>query len=341
MNARYALSDVCRAYDWLDNPLTEVAILHPAYRRGDTPWNRMHDAWPITAYVRTERALLRLIHRYAGERLLCYGLNPRPSILQTADRRLGSAQETDIVTAHKLMIDMDLEGRITQARLRALVSLLDVADDYFRALGIQRPARASSGSQGSHLLFAYPSVRVADVPDLRERLGVFVSGFATAMRQKLMRLEARVDPSSVPLRAMAKVYGSAKPRGGVSRFYGGKRIEDTGLRDYLLGLPPPERRRPASNRSITISNHVPKWFDQRLQEDVVLRDLWNGKGKPKGTDHSVSGYDFSVLRHLVRRGYRNADELGTILALRSAGFAERCTKGQSYLERTVGRALAG
>jgi len=228
----YAVSDVCRAYDWLDNPLTEVAILHPAYRRGDTVWNRTHDAWPITAYVRTERALLRLIHQYAGERLLCYGLNPRPSVLQTPDGRLRSAQETDIVTAHNLMIDIDLEGRIMPARLRALVHLLNVADNYFRDLGIQRPARASSGSRGSHLLFAYPSVRVADVPEWRERLGVFVGGFATAMRHELTRLEARVDPSSIPLRAMTKVYGSAKPRGGISRFYGGKRFEDAGLRAY-------------------------------------------------------------------------------------------------------------
>ena len=177
--------------------------------------------------------------------------------------------------------------------------------------------------------------RVGDVPDVGARYRRFKELFVRAHRQALDGIEARVDGST--LRGMAKVYGTCKPAGGLSRFFGGRRVEDMALREYLVGLAVSAARHPAVSVPVTVGAELPAWFVGLLSLDARLRDLWDAVGK-RG-DCTNSGYDFSVVRYLADRGYRDVDALGTILSLRPVGFAERCAKGASYLERTVGRAL--
>jgi hypothetical protein len=139
---------------------------------------------------------------------------------------------------------------------------------------------------------------------------------------------------------MVRVYGTSKPQVGVvSKFYGRERVEDGALREYLLRLTVPAVSSSGRVVPVTVGDRLPAWFTALAAADDRLRSLFDGNGKPTGTDRSASGYDFSVLRYLVRRGFRNPDELATILSLRPVGLADRCTKGLSYLERTVGRAL--
>src|SRR5262249_9683433 len=105
----YSPGDVTRSHEWLDHPpgLTEVSILHPAYKPGEQDWNRRHQAWPITRYVTSTGDLLLLVRSYAGERLLCYGLNPRPALLRHEDGRARSAKEADITQSQTLLLDLD------------------------------------------------------------------------------------------------------------------------------------------------------------------------------------------------------------------------------------------
>jgi hypothetical protein len=341
MTAYYSL-DVIHGYEWLDHTdgPTEVSILHPDYRPGDRSWNRRHQAWPITQYVGSIFTLLRLVNQYAGERLLCYGINPRPDILRKPDGRLRSAKETDITMSQTLVLDVDLEGTVTPEREHNLATFLRTADDYFASLGIAPPVRASTG-RGVHLLFAYPPITVADYPSLRDRLRTFKHNFSTAHRQDLSRLEARVD-STQDLRRMVRVYGTSKPGVGIiSRFHGEERHPDPALREHLLHLPYTPTTPPPAQRSLTIADLLPDWFGQMLRRDAVLNDLWQGTGKLAGTDQSNSGYDYTIARYLAQHGITNHDTLATIIALRPTGAKERARKGVEYLLRTVTSALAG
>jgi hypothetical protein len=117
------------------------------------------------------------------------------------------------------------------------------------------------------------------------------------------------------------------------------RVEDAALREYLLRLATPDAAPPGGGVPVALSDRLPASFTALLTSDRRLHDLWEGTGKPEGTDRSVSGYDFSIVRHLARLGVRDPDQLGTILSLRPAGFAERSAKGHAYFERTVGSAL--
>jgi len=338
MEQRYLLNDVKRSYAWLGHGgrgVTEVAALHPDYRPGDRSWNRSRRAWPLTFYVSSAAALVQLVRQYAGDRMLCYGLNLRPGVLRWSDGRLRSATETDIVVAQNLLLDLDLLGSVSPSRLVALTRFLDVADEYFLDLGLRRPVRAFSGNRESHLLFAFPPLPVVDARDVTARYRQFKDLFVETHRQALDGIESRVDGST--LRGMAKVYGTRKPGRGLSRFFGGARVEDAALREYLLGLSVTTVRRSTERVPVTVGTELPAWFAGLLSLDVRLRDLWEGRGKTG--DCSNSGYDFSVARYLAGRGYRDASDLGTILSLRPMGFAEHCAKGVSYLERTIGRAL--
>jgi len=215
MTSLYSLGDVRRAYRWLGHGtgVTEVSVLHPLYRRGDRDWNRSQGAWPVTRYIRSEPELLGLVRGYAGERMVCYGINPRPMVLTCEDGRVRSAREADVAVSQNLLIDIDLEGVVTPSRLDSLRRFLRLADEYFKGLGVHRPFRASTG-RGSHLLFAYPPIPVGVVPDVRLRLRSFKEGFVAAVGRELSVLEARVDATQ-DLRRMTRVYGTSKPGVGV------------------------------------------------------------------------------------------------------------------------------
>jgi hypothetical protein len=279
--------------------------------------------------------LLSIVEEYAGSRMVCYGLNPRPAILSKANGALRSAKEGDLALSQSLLLDIDLEGEATTERLASLKrELLPRADQYVASLGCRRPGRCSSGNRGSHLRFAYAPISVVEVPDIGERLRYFREGFVRAVRQDLSRLEARVDTGTLNLRAMIKVWGTSKPGGSLSRFYGGARVEDPALREYLLRLEVAPSVAVPAVCALVVGGELPSWFSDLLGTDERVRSLWHGEGKHRG-DTTASGYDFSLLQALVRRGHADPAELGTIISLRPGAS----TKGQDYVSRTVATAL--
>src|ERR1017187_4947289 len=253
----YSLGDVHRGYRWLGHRVTEVAVLHPLYRAGDVRWNHKHGAWPITNYITNETGLVDIVRAYAGKRMICYGVNPRPAVLRREDGRLRNARETDISVSQNLLLDIDLVGAVTPARLDSLQNFFVLADEYFASVGVAAPVRALTG-RGAHLLFAYQPISVDQVADLRERLRSFKHRFVRALRPDLSRLEARVD-STQDLRRMTRVYGTTKPQVGiVSKFFANGRVEDEALRSYLLGM----RVRAEPNAvalPVVIGDGLPEW----------------------------------------------------------------------------------
>ena len=88
-------------------------------------------------------------------------------------------------------------------------------------------------------------------------------------------------------------------------------------------------------------DELPDWFEGLLRQDKKLRDLRSGDGKATTTDISRSGFDYSIVRRLLWLGYRNIDDLATILALRPDGSVRQGGKGAQYIMRTIGSALMG
>ena len=333
MNLSFSRDAVVRGYSWLDHRpgLTEVVVLHPDYIARDMAWNRSRRAWPLTEYVTSREELLGMVGSYAGDRMICYGINPRPSVLRRRNGMVRSATEDDIRISQTLVLDIDLEGTVTPERVADLERFLDVADEDYRSKQLAVPERAKTG-RGCHLLFAYPPISVAEHPLLRGQLVTFKSRFLQEHRRSLDRLEARLD-STQDLRRMVRVYGTSKPSVGViSSFHGGVRVPDAALREYLLRLPAARRTSMTIADCVTVMEDLPSWFNEQLQHDHYLNELWQGRGKPSG-DRSRSGHDYTIANYLASRA--SDEELLTILKLRPSGGNERARKGAAYLSRTI------
>jgi hypothetical protein len=224
MPQKYSLKDVVDSYRWLGQGLTELNAFHPEYRPGreNRDWNRERQAYPVVRYARSEREVVRFVEQYAGTRLVCYSINPRPHVLRNENGFVRAALDADVRHVQNLLLDLDPAGETpSPAQLRDLDGLLDRANSYFSDLGLAVPARARTG-RGRHLLFALPAVAVQDCPDIGQRLAQFRGGFLDAYRQELDRIDVRLDPIG-GIRRLAKVYGTAKPGGVMSRFCGGER----------------------------------------------------------------------------------------------------------------------
>ena len=265
-----------------------------------TPNGTAKPKYPRIAYARTVNDVARFAGRYEGRHTVCYSLNPRPRVFKNARGFPRSACESDIETAQNVLFDFGFDDLATEKGVQALEALLSRSDEYFRDQRLQPPARAFSGA-GYHLLFALPELSVAHHPELRRQLTTFRNNYASNFKHELRRLGVRLD-NTQDLRRVVKIYGTAKPGGAVSRFYGGHRVEDPRLAEYILSLPVM-----TSGRGIRLNpgSTLPPWFPSLLSLDERLSRLWEGRGKPVGTDQSRSGLDYSVVRRLLWLGYRD------------------------------------
>jgi hypothetical protein len=319
----------------------EVNAFHPDYRPGRENFehNRERDSWPRLAYVSTETEFLRFVRQYASERMVCCGLNPRTEILRNSAGYLRPARESEVPEGRALMLDLDPADSAAPDP-EALGHLLEAADQYFSDLRLLPPARGRSG-RGVHLVSVYSPIPVAEHKDLKSRIRRFSEGFEREMSDRLMQAGLKLD-STYDLRRLVKVYGTAKPGGVVSRLERPGSGADQGLRDYLLSLDShprvPVDEMPGC-RQLNIGAAIPSWFPELL-EDQRVADLWHGRGKPKSLDCTRSGYDFSLVRLLLAQGYREPDDLATILALRPDGAFRNRRSDRDYLAKTIEQAFA-
>lgn len=325
-------ADLERGYRWLGHEgWSEVGGFHPDYRMGDVEWNRRKGVFPKVGYVKDLKGLRGFVQAYA-DRFLVVGVNPRVRVFRNDGGFVRSAREYEIEVSQSFFLDLDFVE--AGGDVDGLESLLDrVDDEFFLGRGFRVPVRSYTGG-GVHLWLATPRVVVGEVPDIGRRHGRFRDEFAGGYRGELGELGVRVD-STQDLRRMVRVPGTAKPSGGVvSGFPDVERVEDECLLEYLLWMPVAEV---TGGLSLSIGGELPEWFVELMRSDGQVRRLWGGRGKPVGSDVSRSGFDYSLAKVLLWRGYRDVDDLATILALRPNGGA--LEKGEGYIRRTIGSAL--
>jgi len=341
MTEQYSLPDIKNAYFWLGHEgrgYTELNAYHPDYQPGPEHYerNRKYDLFPKVAYTGGYHGLERFVDQYAGQRTIAYGVNPRPKILRNPQGYVRGARDQDIEIAQNMFLDIDYEQKDPAQRPKeynqAVGYFLHHSDEFFQDKALRAPVKAFTGN-GHHLLLPYPPVSLSQVPDWSQRQRKLRDEFVAEYSQELGRLELKVDPTQ-DISRKAKVYGTAKPGGVLSRFLGGERESDQALCDYLLSLEIGDSSR-AGLESFQVHGRLPGWFPRLLDNDPKMKMLWLGRGKPDGTDQSRSGFDYSILKRLVWLGKKDPDDLATILALRPEGAVRQSGKGQSYLERTV------
>jgi hypothetical protein len=230
-------------------------------------------------------------------------------------------------------LDIDPVGESSDEQIAELELFLKKTEPYFGDLGINQPTRAFTG-RGYHLLFAVPPICVKDHPDIKDHLNQFRYDFQQNFGKGLSELELKLD-NTMDLSRVAKIYGTRKPNGlRVSRFYGGPRVEDEGLQNYLLSMPVEKQE----DMKILVPRTLPERFAQLLKEDEITRQLWDGEGKVQG-DTSASGYDFSLVKRCLRKGITDVTELSAILALRPHGDVQAKGKGYKYVRLTIANAI--
>lgn len=341
MSNKYSLEDVTKSYKWLGHRgWTELNAIHHEYKQGkeNIKWNIEHKTFARIKYARTELDVVNFVERYAGTYMVCYGLNPRPKIFMNSRGYQRAAREEEIEISQNLLMDFDFQSKnIMNEQVANFELFIQKANKYFLDLGIQPPATAYTG-RGYHFLFAFPSIRVSECNDISDRLKEFCAQFRQTFKSDLERLEVKLD-NTQDLRRMVKIYGTAKPQVGiVSRFYGGERVEDEALRAYPLQM----NLHHASEHHPSVLNtgdDLPSWFQRLITQNAKLQDLWLGRGKPENTDTTRSGYDYSLVKSLMHLGYKNIDELATILALRPDGAVRSSGKSEEYIRRTIANAI--
>jgi hypothetical protein len=353
--AVYVREDVQRHYGWLghrEGQVTEVLLLHKDYRPGreHADWNRQRKAYPLTRYVTNGSQLDKLVARYHGEYMIAVGINPRPKAFMNERGYPRSARESEIEFAQNIFMDFDFQKKPpseNQAR-EARRFMRDGFGSYWMDLGLKAPTLVYTGG-GFHTCFAYPPVKVAEHPDWAARQKKLFEDTRQDLGQELDNLELRLD-STFELRRMQRLAGTSKPgTDRVSIWTGDGRVEDDALRNYLLSMilirdepaqPANESYTPAFGAPLVkVGSELPPLFLSLLNRDEKLKQFWSGNGKASGTDQSHTGFDYSIARRLLFLGYRNLDDIATVIAVRPDGAVKRSGKGEQYIRRTIANAL--
>ena len=340
-NKLYHIQDIEKSYQWLGHNgygYTQLIAFHKDYKPGRQNYsdNIKKKALPKIWYAKQGVAVIRFVEKYHGDHTCCYGINPRPVILQNKNRYNRSAREDDILIITNIFFDIDFDSKApSDEQIAALRLFLFKTEPYFESLGISMPLINFSG-RGYHLLFSPAPISVEENPDIKKRLVHFLKLFREAFSGDIAELGASLD-NVMDLSRVVKIYGTRKPGySRISRFEGSLRIEDHNLKSHLLAMELTEDS--ASSEELLLHSSLPDKFSSLLRSDEVTQNLWNGQGKSKG-DTSSSGYDFSLVKHCMRQGITDIADLATILALRSSGSVQTSSKDERYIRTTIANAI--
>jgi len=341
MKNNYSTSDILQSIDWMGfQKWIELNAYHKDYQPGKHHFqeNLKNKTLPIVWYANTKQAVVNFVMKYWISYMVCIGINERPQILRNKNGYARSAYEREIEVSRNMMMDLDIRSKnVSKEHLAQVELFFKQSDQYFLDQNLQPPTQAFTG-RGYHLLFAYPSVKVAEHPTIAQQQKMFTEQFKSSYKRELDNLEVRVD-STFDLRRMTKIYGTAKPSVGVvSTFYGKKRKEDNALKEYLLNLKVSEQN--LEHRVVQQNNNLPQLFTALLERDVRLQELWRGEGKTDGSDISRSGFDFSLIKYLLHNGMiTDIKILSDILTHRPNGAVQGSGKGEAYIKHTIANAI--
>ncbi len=347
------IDDVRAAFRFLAHAgrgVTEVRVIRPG--RGIVGIGFFDD----------EDAFVRTCVEHAGRANVYAGIQPRPArFLELAPNRIArlshGAGDDDIEWLTAVVVDLDpvrpKDEASSNAELVLAVARAEAVSAWLEGKGFRAPVRVMSGN-GCHLWFAVPPHQIAG--ERREELTRRLKTFEGRLRDRFSDGAVRID-SIYNLSRIIKVVGTPSVKGGgtaerphrVSQsLMAFERAEDGRLLDAILSMPLPpanaEAPAPGPGSSVSIRPGLGDRVAGLLLSNVRLAALFHGRSKnpvgPDGRsrDTSSSGYDFSLLLALARKGVTDPDELASALWNRPDGGA--CTKGEEYIARTVRRALA-
>jgi hypothetical protein len=345
------IEDVRAAYRLLAHAgrgVTEVRVIHPG--RGIAGIGFFDD----------EDAFVSACAEHSGKANVYAGIQPRPSrFLADASNRVAplnhGAKDDDIEWLTSIVVDLDpvrpKDTASTDAELALAVERAEAAAAWIESKGFSRPVRIMSGN-GCHLWFAVPPHEIHE--DNRGDLTRRLRAFESRLRERFSDDAVKVD-SIYNLSRVIKVVGTPSVKGedlperphrlscGIDPL---ERREDGKLLQAILSMPAEERETEAlDEQSAPSAAHdgLDPWVHALISSSDRLAALFEGRGKTavtpdgKRVDTTSSGYDFSIIHTLVKRGVTDPDQLATVLWHRPDGAAR--AKGQEYIARTVRRAI--
>ena len=333
--------DVVNSYKWLGHNgygYTQLIAFHKDYIPGKEHFkhNLRNYAFPKIWYAKNAKAVLRFVEKFHNHHTCCYGVNPRPALFKNEKGNNRAAKEEDIQTVMNFFFDIDFtEKNPSDEQIAELRLFFFKTQPFFEDLDILMPMINFSG-RGYHLVFSPEPILVREYPDIKQRLIEFLNRFKIEFNRDLNGLGAKLD-NVMDLSRVVKIYGTKKP--GYSRlssFEGGKRIPDRKLKEYLLSLVLQQEE--IADLHLPATKVIPKKFANLLNEDNVLRNLWEGTGKTKG-DVSRTGYEFSLVKRCLIKGVTDIADLHAILALRPNGSIQAGSKGEQYIKITIANAI--
>lgn len=345
------LDDVRAAYRLLAHAgrgVTELRVIHP--NRGIVG----------IGFFDAEETFVAACAEHSGKANIYAGIQPRPGrLLEGAPNRIASlkhgARDDDIEWLTSIVVDLDpvrpKDTASTDAELALAIDRATAAAAWIESKGFSRPVRIMSGN-GCHLWFAIPPLEVH--ADNRGELTQRLRAFEGRIRERFSDDVVKVD-SIYNLSRVIKVAGTPSTKGEatperphrVSRGLDALvRREDARLVEAILAMPVDEpEAEPGDDRptSVPVQDALDPWVHALISSSDRLAALFEGRGKTavtpdgKRVDTTSSGYDFSIVHSLVKRGVTDPDQLASVLWHRPDGAAR--AKGAEYIARTVRRAI--
>ena len=341
-NSSYNLRDVysaARYFSHGDNGVSELVALHKDFKPGRESFkeNKANSSFPKIWYSRRPGAFVKFVQEYYKDHMCCVGVNPRPKAFKTERGYNRSAPDADIEQVTHFYFDIDFEGKNpTDMQLADLRLALMTMEPFYQDQGFQTPTLNYSGN-GYHIIHKLPPVSVSEHSDIKQRQQYFRGQFQARFSGELSRLECIVD-NTLDLSRKIKLPGTKKP--GHARLSSLEYVNhkpDKALRAYLLNLD----IQPKDDAPLEIRvEQMPERFVTLLEQDQIIRNLWNGEGKTSG-DTSRSGYEYSLICRCLKQGITDINDLYAILAIRPDGSVQAAGKGEKYVRNTIANAIKG
>ncbi len=339
----FTKNDVIKSYSYLSHRqhgFTELLAIHKDYKPGRQNFklNLENKRLPKVWYTKNINHVLWFVSKYHKDHTCCYGVNPRPGILINQKGRIRSAKEDDIKILNNFYFDIDCKkpkSELTDEYFAEVQFFIAGTECFFEDRGINPPGIAFSG-RGFHLLFTPIPIQVDKHPDIKQKIIQFKIDYEQYCKDCLEKLNLKID-STLDLRRMVKIYGTSKPNVyRPSLFYDMERVEDPALTKYLINIEV-DNDSPAKS-VVYISSGLPQNFQRILENNQLIQKIWDGTGKTQG-DVSNSGYDFSLVKLCLKNHITDINDLSTILALRPNGAFQKSGKDETYIKRTVSKAI--
>lgn len=294
--------------------------------------------------VSDEHELTEALRRHGAGRLCVLGLQPRTA----GHPEMGKAPSVPEVRNVLLDIEPKHErgAPATDAQREATRTVIEEhIKPWLAGAGFGPPVVEDSGN-GFHLLMAIDPIKVAEVPDVEERVKALTDRLRHELAEALDAAGARIDAMH-DLARVVKVAGTAKPLPDHRRsafVTAPERREDAALREHLLTAVttpprgPSEKRAEPKSYGLTIadlsSDNIPEHFFEMLDAHPRLKGAWEGT-LTDIKDTSGSGQDASLVTQLAHLGITDPRAVGAILFNAPGRKTAKRPDAVRYIERTI------